>query len=150
VVTFALFLVGICLLLAADMETGEIGVMNEPKLRNSTAVDKALAIPSVGAALNGNDKDGKQAQADKPAQDARPRVEITADSTGKYIQGISAKSCGEIDALIGDLRGLREKLVADGGRVQQSIVEFTAFNQSIVKLAEVVSDSVTHVRAPSH
>jgi hypothetical protein len=125
--------------------------MNGSKLHNSTVIDKTLATTSVGPALktNTNDKDGKQAQADKPAHDVNPRVELTADSAGKYIQGISANSCGEIDALIGDLRRLREKLVADGGRVQQSIVEFTAFNQSVVKLTEVVSDSVTHVRAPS-
>jgi hypothetical protein len=108
-------------------------------------------MPSVGAALqtNAKGKDGKQAQADKSAQDVQPRIELTAYSAGKYIQGISANSCVEIDALIGDLRRLREKPVADGDRVQQSIAEFAAFNQSVIKPREVVSDSVAHVRVPS-
>jgi hypothetical protein len=125
--------------------------MNGPKLRNSTDIDKAPATPFVGAALktSANDKGGNQAQPDRPAQDVAPRVELTANSAGKYIEGISANSCGEIDALISDLRRLREKLVTDGGRLQQSIAEFGVLNQSVIKLTEVVSDSVAHVRAPS-
>lgn len=124
--------------------------MNESKLRNSTAIDKASATPFASVALKTNANDGEvsRAQADNPVQDVLPRVELTADSAGMYIQGISGNSCGEIDALIGDLRRLRERLVADRGRLQQSLVEFGALNQTVIKLTEVVSDSVAHVRAP--
>lgn len=129
-----------------DKKTGELSVMNEPKLRNATAIDKALAMPSVGAEPNTNDKAVSHAQNDKPAQDVTARVDLTADSVGKLIQGLSVNSCGEIDSLIGDLRHLREKLAADGGRIKQSVMEFTAFSQSVIKLTEVISDSVAHVR----
>lgn len=124
--------------------------MDVSKLRNSAATDNALGITAVSTALKTSleDNSGDQVQADNPAQDASAGVELTADSVTKYLQRTSAISCAEIDALIGELRRLREKLVADGGRIEQGVVDFATLNQSVIKLTEVVSDSVAHVEAP--
>jgi hypothetical protein len=128
-----------------------VAFMNVSKLRNSTAIDKALGIAAVSAALKQKveDNDSDQAQAGKPAQEASPGIELTADGVIEYLQRTSAISCARIDALISELRRLREKLVADGARIEQGIVGFATLNQSVVKLTEVVSDSVAHVEAPS-
>lgn len=125
--------------------------MNIAKLRNSTAIDKAFEVAAVNAALKATETDnqGEQTQADKPAQDIPPGVELTAKSVSAYLHGISAHSCSEIDALINDLCGLREKLVTDGDRIERDVVEFATLNQSIIKLTEVIVDSVTHVKSPS-
>lgn len=124
--------------------------MNVSKLRNSTAIDRVLELSAVSAALKANTKGGfgEQIQVDQPVIDLTPKAEVTANSVSLYLQGISASSCGEIDALISDLSALREKLAADGGRIERDIVEFAALNQSVIRLTEVVVDSVNHVKAP--
>src|SRR5579863_444087 len=126
--------------------------MSITKLRSSTAIDSALAIAAVNAALKAPDaKDGgdNQTQANKPAQDVMQNVELTANGVTKYLQGIAAGSCVEIDALIKDLSSLREKLVVEGDRLEQDIVHFANLNHSVIRLTEVVADGVTHVKAPS-
>lgn len=124
--------------------------MNVSKLRNSTAIDKALGMTAVNNALRTELKDNgaDQAQVDRPTMDLPSESELTADRVSTYLTQVSATSCGEIDCLIGDLRGLREKLAADGSRIEHDIVEFAALTQSVVKLTEVVSDSVAQVKAP--
>lgn len=123
--------------------------MNVAKLRNSTAVDKALSIASITSSkLHLKESDGAQAGS-SIHQDLPPKIEPTASGVSMYLQGISATSCSEIDALISDLSGLRERLVVDGSRIEQDVVDFAALNQSVVRLTEVVMDSVTHVKASS-
>lgn len=126
--------------------------MSITKLRNSTAIDSALAIAAVNAALktpDAKDVGDNQTHANKPVQDATQKVELTANSVTKYLQGVAAGSCGEIEALINDLSSLREKLVAEGSRIEQDIVQFADLNHSVIRLTEVVADGVTHVKAPS-
>ena len=121
--------------------------MNVARLRGSTAVDKALSITSITSSkLRLREGDGAQAGS-PPHQDLPTKIEPAASSVSTYLQGISATSCNEIDALISDLSGLREKLAVDGSRIEQDVVDFAALNQSVVRLTEVVMDSVTHVKA---
>lgn len=120
--------------------------MNVAKLRNSTAVDRALSIIST-TAPKPHQKESGGAQVDSLVQAPAPDTELTASGVSAYLQAVSAASCGEIDALIGDLTGLREKLAVDGRRIEQDVVDFAALNQSVVRLTEVVMDSVTHVKA---
>jgi len=137
-------------LLALDAEQWG-GVMNTTKLRDSTAIDKALAITAAiekEAKITldgdnedqneGNNDDGEQARADKPAP--------TADHAAMYLRGISASSSGEIDALVTDLQGLREKLVDDGARVEKNIIAFTTLNQSVMQLTKLIADSIAQVK----
>lgn len=123
--------------------------MSISKLRSSTAVDKALGIAAVDQALRINVED---TQADGRSQDAAlGNGAITAEHVSTYLRGISGNSTDEIDSLISDLRGLREKLVADGCRIEQEVMKFATLNQSVIKLAEVISNSVAQVKgAQSH
>lgn len=125
--------------------------MNISKLRNSTAIDKALGMTAVNNALkiDGKDDDAGRVQVEKPTLDLPGKNELTADRVSLYLKHVSASSCGEIDSLISDLSSLREKLVTDGGRIEHAVVEFATLNQSVIKLTEVVADSVAQVRAPS-
>lgn len=125
--------------------------MSVSKVRNSTEVIKPLGMTAVIAALETKIKDGNadQAPVDKAVSDVAPAVELTADTARKYLQAISTSSFDEIDTLISGLRGLRDKLQADGGRIEQGIADFADLNQSVVKLTEVVAHGVAHVQAPS-
>lgn len=120
--------------------------MNTSKLRDSTAIDKALALTALESELEqklkGNHEDhndGEEAEADNPAP---------IDDAATVLRGISESSSGEIDALVTDLQGLREKLVDDGARVEQHIIDFTALNQSVMRLAKLIADGIAQVKVP--
>jgi hypothetical protein len=74
--------------------------------------------------------------------------ELAASKLGSLIGRVSGSSAREIDHLIGELRGLREKLQADGERVQHDIVEYAALTQSVMQLTKIISDGVMHVKKP--
>lgn len=125
--------------------------MSISKLRSSTAIDKALGLSAVNNALktdvmvNGAD----MVRVESPTLDLAAKHALTADAVSTYLKQVCASSCGEIDSLISDLCGLREKLVTDGSRIEHDVAEFATLNQSVMQLTEVVSDSVAQVKAPS-
>jgi hypothetical protein len=123
--------------------------MNTSKLRDSTAIDKALALTAALAdetetrldgdnegQNQGNDGDGEATAGETP----------TADHAAMYLRGISASSSGEIDALVTDLQSLRERLEDDGARVEKNIIAFTTLNQSVMQLAKLISDGIAQVK----
>lgn len=124
--------------------------MNVSKLRSSTAVATALEITAASAVAKKSTKQSDvslEARPDK-APDGAPSFDLTTDNVNTYLQDMSANSCDRIDALIGGLHGLRERLVTDGDRLKRDIVEFAGLNQSVVELTRIVSDGVVHVVAP--
>jgi hypothetical protein len=132
-------------------KTGESSVMSISKLRNSTAIDKALGMTAVNDALKTDAmvNIADRVQVENPTLDLPAKHTLTADAVNMYLKQVSASSCSEIDSLIGDLRGLREKLVADRSRIEQDVAEFATLNQSVIQLTDVVADSVAQVKAPS-
>jgi hypothetical protein len=122
--------------------------MTVSDLNNSAVNDKMPDVTVAGTAPKADPKSGSAAQAEKRDGSPAPKVDLTPGGVSRFLNGISTSSCGEIDTLIGDLRVLREKLVGDGDRIERDLVEFATLNQSVIKLTEVVMDSVTHVKAP--
>jgi hypothetical protein len=74
--------------------------------------------------------------------------EAAAGNLGGLIGRVSGSSAREIDNLIGELRTLRDKLQADGDRVQRDIAEYATLTQSVMQLTKIVADGVTHVKKP--
>jgi hypothetical protein len=72
--------------------------------------------------------------------------DVAANSLSNLLRRVSANSTREIDNLIGELRTLREKLQADGSRVERDIVEYAALSQSVTQLTKIIADGVTHVK----
>jgi len=71
--------------------------------------------------------------------------EMTANNLSTLLRRVSGNSTRQIDDLIGELRTLREKLQADGDRVQRDIVEYAALSQSVVQLTKIVGESVKNL-----
>jgi hypothetical protein len=121
-------------------------IVSVSKLRNPIVADKPHGLTAVDHALRlGLDVD--RAPGGGRLEDTATGTPITADSVRTFLRGISEKSGNEIDALIADLRGLRERLTSDGSRIEEQIIEYSTLNHSVLKLAEVVSDSVAQVKA---
>jgi len=68
--------------------------------------------------------------------------ETSANNLGSLLRRVSGSSTREIDDLIGSLQTLREKLLADGDRVQRDIIEYAELSQSVLQLSKIISESV--------
>lgn len=68
--------------------------------------------------------------------------DATANSLSSLLHRVSGTSTREVDALIGDLRDLREKLHSDGDRIHREIVEYAALSQQVMQLSKIISESV--------
>jgi chemotaxis protein histidine kinase CheA len=72
--------------------------------------------------------------------------ELPANNLSSLLRRVAANSTREIDNLIGELQTLRERLHADGSRVEREIVEYAALSQSVIQLTKIIADGVTHVK----
>ena len=72
--------------------------------------------------------------------------ELAANNLGSLLHRVSVQSTREIDYLIGELRTLREKLQADGSRVEREIVDYAALSQSVIALTKIIADGVTQIK----
>ena len=68
--------------------------------------------------------------------------EISANSLNTLLRRVSATSAREIDDLISELQTLRDKLQADGNRVQRDIAEYAELSQSVMQVTKIISESV--------
>ena len=65
---------------------------------------------------------------------------------GDLLRRVSANSTGEIDALISELRLLREKLTTDGQRIERDVVDYAALSQSVIEMTKIITDSMLQVK----
>jgi len=72
--------------------------------------------------------------------------EVAASSLTGLLRRVAATSTREIDILIGELRNLRQKLEADGDRIERDVVEYAALSQSVIQLTKIISDGVAQVK----
>lgn len=72
--------------------------------------------------------------------------EVATRNLGDLLRRVSANSTGEIDNLISELRLLREKLVADGNRVERDIVEYAALSQSVIEITKIITESMLQAK----
>lgn len=74
----------------------------------------------------------------------RPENEGTliADNISLLLQRVSDNSVREIDALIDDLKTLREKLYDDGQRVHRQIVQYASLSQAAMQSTKTLADSL--------
>jgi predicted RNA-binding protein with PIN domain len=111
-------------------------------------MDTTTLGSSAGEKTKTADNKAEQLAAEltKPREPAALTKDMTADRVTTFVRGAAVNSAREIDALIGDLEGLREKLVTDSGRIEQDVVEFAALNQSVINLTKIISDSVARAK----
>ena len=76
---------------------------------------------------------------------AESNGEKSSGNLGDLLDQVSKSSVGEVDGLIGELRRLRAKLVADGDRIKRDIAEYEALSQQVMQLTNIISDSVASI-----
>lgn len=114
--------------------------MNFVKPRGSVELEKSAEREVEGniRELVGRDS-GALRQADGDS-------ETTANNLSALLRRVSGNSTVEIDKLISELRMLREKLLADGDRVERDIVEYAALSQSVIQMTKIITESMTQVK----
>ena len=75
--------------------------------------------------------------------------EMAANTIATLLRRVCKASTCEIDNLIGELRGLREKLETDCDHLESDIAEHAKLSQAVMQLTAIGSDSVENLpRAP--
>ena len=75
--------------------------------------------------------------------------EMAANTIATLLRRVCNASTYEIDDLIGELRGLREKLETDCDHLESDIAEHAKLSQAVMQLTAIGSDSVENLpRAP--
>jgi len=77
----------------------------------------------------------------------RDVAEMRTEDLGDLLGRVSESSTTQIDNLVGDFGRLRERLRADGERIQREIEEYKALSEQVMQLTRTVSESVEKVRA---
>ncbi len=68
--------------------------------------------------------------------------EVSANNLNTLLRRVAGNSAREIDDLIGELQSLRDKLEADGHRVQRDIMDYADLSQAVMQLTKIISESV--------
>ena len=72
--------------------------------------------------------------------------EAATRNLADLLRRVSANSTGEIDALISELRLLREKLLADSQRLERDVVDYASLSQSVIEMTKIITDSMLQVK----
>jgi hypothetical protein len=116
------------------------GVMNIVKQRESVGIERAAEVELDGKIHELVRRDSSAfSQTDSDS-------ELAANNLSTLLRRVSGNSTSEIDNLIGELRLLREKLQADGNRVERDMVEYAALSQSVVEMTRIITESMMQVK----
>jgi hypothetical protein len=66
----------------------------------------------------------------------------TSDNLRSLLGRVTETSAREVDNLIGELQRVREKLRDDGNRIQRDIEEYAALSQQVMKLTQIIAESL--------
>jgi hypothetical protein len=99
------------------------------QIEQSTEIDNSASIQDIN-----HDSDASRPENNNDEQ--------SSNNLDTLLRRVSEASTREIENLVGELHGLRNKLQNDGNRIQGDIVKYTELSQGIVQLATIVSDSV--------
>lgn len=116
-------------------------IMNFVKPREAEAIEKSAETEVEGKIRDLIRRDGAAIR-----QQTDSDGDSLASNVGSLLRRVSGTSTQEIDNLIRELQTLRERLQADGNRVQREIVEYAALSQSVMQLTKIISESVTQVK----
>ena len=90
--------------------------------------------------LEARKPESRKPEAAKP----EPEGQTVANSLGSLLHRVVGTSEQQIDSLIAELQNLRDKLEADGARVQREIVEYANLSQSAMRSTKIISESLAH------
>jgi DNA anti-recombination protein RmuC len=69
-------------------------------------------------------------------------VEKAAESLDTSLRRVSEASTREIENLVDEFHGLRQKLETDLSRIQRDVAEYTELSKGVMQLATTISDGV--------
>jgi hypothetical protein len=72
-------------------------------------------------------------------------AKTAANDLATLLGRVSEASSHEIENLIGDLRGLREKLKTDCDHLQSNIAEYAKLGQGVMQLTAIIADGVNEL-----
>jgi len=111
--------------------------MNVIKPRALSRDDSAFKMDMSNLLREKNSKTSKD-------EGEQAKVEVSA-----LVSQISGQSISDVDDLIESLQRLRKNLDDEGGRLERDIWSYAAFSQSVVELANIVSEGMAVIKSPT-
>jgi hypothetical protein len=111
----------------------------EPEIQAGPAAE-----PEAEAEMEGEIREFVRREVDVGPRRQENDGTLIADNISSLLQRVSASSVQEIDALISDLKILRERLHDDGRRVQRQIVQYASLSQAAMQSTKVIAESLGH------
>ena len=73
---------------------------------------------------------------------------MPTENLSELLGRVSENSASQIDDLVGDFGRLKERLRADGERIQREIGEYNALSEQVMQLTKTISESVERRPSP--
>jgi hypothetical protein len=105
---------------------------------------KATGLEKAGAEVEGGIRELVSRDVAEPRRQAADEGEAVANNLGLLLQRVSLNSVQEIDALISDLKTLRERLQQDSERMAREIVDYASLSQTAMQSSKTLAENVTH------
>jgi hypothetical protein len=110
--------------------------------RETTGPELAEAEPETETEMEGELREFVRREVEVAPRHPENEGTVIADNISSLLQRVSATSLQEIDALIDELKILRERLHNDGMRVHRQIVQYASLNQAAMQSTKAIADSL--------
>jgi hypothetical protein len=113
------------------------------KSRDSLDFDKPTGVGMEGEIREFVRRDRETAS---PRRDSGREADsdLVANNINALIQRVAGTSVQEIDRLIAELQILRDRLHAEGNRVQREIAEYARLSQSAMQSTKIIADGLSN------
>ena len=101
-------------------------------------------IENVEGEIRGFVRRGAVDRQQQPAHDG----ETVADNLGLLLERVSLNSVQEIDRIIGELKGLKDRLQHDGEHIRREIAAYASLSHATIESSRIIAESLTHWRSP--
>lgn len=86
----------------------------------------------------------------RPQGEAGVASEQAVNNINSLLDRVSGSSVGEIDALIADLRNVRDFLHSEGERVQREIASYAQLSQVAMTSVKIIAESMSQWKSQVH
>ena len=106
-------------------------------------IDESLEA-GIGKAIHALERPGAAFHHFENADD-----EMSGNNLGTLLDRMTERSTREIDNLIDELQGLRNKLTTDRDRIQSEIARHSELSEGAMQLTSIISDNVKKLPNPT-
>jgi len=76
--------------------------------------------------------------------------DLIANNINSLLQQVAGTSVQQVDRLIAELQGLREKLSTEGARLEREVVKYATLSEAAMQSTKILAETATDPLRPAH